>query len=202
MFIDGVLQSGTVAAKCWHDVSYSLLNVVYFLPLKLTKKRLGCGSTQNVERKLFDIWNRQSNLWTGVSARIAAMVLEGKLFSIFQDIPSPSSNLKKSRPSPLIFLSSNFSDRITRYSRSFQFHLASVQSFNFLIHPIHIHKYQDGTNCKTLSMRLPQAELGGRNENSVEVCRSHFKRDGNAGVWGAWGAHLRIFLYYGYMPIW
>ena len=101
---------------------------------------------------------------------------------------------KKSRPSPLIFLSSNFSDRITRYSRSFQFHLASVQSFNFLIHPIHIHKYQDGTNCKTLSKHLPQAELGGRNENSVEVCRSHFKRDGNAGVWGAWGTHLRIIL--------
>ena len=108
---------------------------------------------------------------------------------------------RKSRPSHLIFLSSNFSHRITRYSRSFQFHLASVQSFNSLSHPIHIHKYQDGTNCKTLSMHLPQAELGGRNENSVEVCRSHFKRDGNAGVWGAWGADLRIFLYYGYMPI-
>ena len=45
-----------------------------------------------------------------------------------------------------------------------------------------------------ISMHQPQAELGGRNENSVEVCRSHFKRDGNAGVWGAWGAHLRIFL--------
>ena len=44
-----------------------------------------------------------------------------------------------------------------------------------------------------ISMHQPQAELGWRNENSVEVCRSHFKRDGNAGVWGAWGAHLRIF---------
>ena len=101
---------------------------------------------------------------------------------------------KKTRPSPLIFLNSNFSDRIPQYSRSFQFHLASVQSFNFLIYPIHIHKYQDRTNCLSLSMHLPQAELGGRNENSVEVCRSHFKRDGNARVWGAWGAHLRIFL--------
>ena len=61
---------------------------------------------------------------------------------------------RKSRPSHLIFLSSNFSHRITRYSRSFQFHLASVQSFNSLSHPIHIHKYQDGTNCKCTYLKL------------------------------------------------
>ena len=70
---------------------------------------------------------------------------------------------KKSRPSPFIFLSSNFSDRITRYSRSFQFHLASVQSFNFLIHPIHIHKYQDGTYLKLNweeEMRTPSRFAG------------------------------------------